>query len=93
MNCCIRTANYTADVKDYVKGLGQLNINLTSAATSNRTFTLYDVRIDLDYSVYEQPNQPEEPDDQWTLTIEQNTGGYVLDKNTGNHKLLIPTHL
>ena len=46
------TANYTADVKDYVKGLGQLNINLTSAATSNRTFTLYDVRIDVDYSYY-----------------------------------------
>lgn len=77
------SANYTADVKDYVKGLGQLNVNLTSAATSNRTFTLYDVRIDLNYSVYEQPNQPEEPDDQWTLTIEQNAGGYVLDKNTG----------
>ena len=44
------SANYTADVKDYVKGLSQLNINLTSAATSNRTFTLYDVRIDVDYS-------------------------------------------
>lgn len=49
------TANYTADVKDYVKGLGQLNVNLTSAATSNRTFTLYDVRIDVDYSYYEVP--------------------------------------
>lgn len=57
------SANYTADVKDYVKGLSQLNINLTSAATSNRTFTLYDVRIDLNYSVYEEPEEPEIPDE------------------------------
>lgn len=56
------SANYTADVKDYVKGLSQLNINLTSAATSNRTFTLYDVRIDLNYSVYEEPEIPDEPE-------------------------------
>lgn len=49
------SANYTADVANYVKDLNQLNINLTSAATSNRTFTLYDVRIDVNYTAYEMP--------------------------------------
>ena len=50
------SANYTADVANYVKDLNQLNINLTSAATSNRTFTLYDVRVDVNYTTYEMPN-------------------------------------
>ena len=50
------SANYTADVANYVKDLNQLNINLTSAATSNRTFTLYDVRVDVNYTTYEIPN-------------------------------------
>ena len=49
------SANYTADIANYVKDLNQLNINLTSAATSNRTFTLYDVRIDVNYTAYEMP--------------------------------------
>ena len=48
-------ANYTADIANYIKNLNQLNINLTSAATSNRTFTLYDVRIDVNYTAYEMP--------------------------------------
>ena len=57
------SANYTADVATIIKDLNQLNINLTSAATSNRTFTLYDVRIDVDYTVYEEiPEEPEEPE-------------------------------
>ena len=47
------SANYTADVSNYIKDLNQLNINLTSAATSNRTFTLYDVRVDVNYTIYE----------------------------------------
>lgn len=47
------SANYTADIANYVKDLNQLNINLTSAATSNRTFTLYDVRVDVNYTAYE----------------------------------------
>ena len=50
------SANYTADIANYVKDLNQLNINLTSAATSNRTFTLYDVRVDVSYTVYETSN-------------------------------------
>ena len=50
------SANYTADIANYVKDLNQLNINLTSAATSNRTFTLYDVRVDINYTAYEIPN-------------------------------------
>lgn len=50
------SANYTADITNYVKDLNQLNINLTSAATSNRTFTLYDVRVDVSYTVYETSN-------------------------------------
>ena len=50
------SANYTVDVANYVKDLNQLNINLTSAATSNRTFTLYDVRVDVNYTTYEIPN-------------------------------------
>ena len=50
------SANYTADIANYVKDLNQLNINLTSAATSNRTFTLYDVRVDVNYTTYEMPN-------------------------------------
>lgn len=45
------TKDYTADITSYAKNLSQLNINLTSAATSNRTFTLYDVRVDVVYSV------------------------------------------
>ena len=49
------SANYTADVANYIKDLNQLNINLTSAATSNRTFTLYDVRVDVNYTDYEMP--------------------------------------
>lgn len=49
------SANYTADIANYVKDLNQLNINLTSAATSNRTFTLYDVRVDVNYTAYEMP--------------------------------------
>ena len=48
-------ANYTADIANYIKNLSSLNINLTSAATSNRTFTLYDVRIDVNYTTYEMP--------------------------------------
>ena len=48
-------ANYTADIANYIKNLSSLNINLTSAATSNRTFTLYDVRIDVNYTAYEMP--------------------------------------
>ena len=74
------SANYTADVKDYVKGLGQLNINLTSAATSNRTFTLYDVRIDLNYSVYEQPEEPEEPGIPEESTSNISMGGIILNQ-------------
>lgn len=81
------SANYTADVKDYVKGLGQLNVNLTSAATSNRTFTLYDVRIDVEYSYYEvseEPDQPTIPADHNSLTIISNEDwGYVVETNTG----------
>ena len=50
------SANYTADVTNYIKDHNQLNINLTSAATSNRTFTLYDVRVDVNYTTYEMPN-------------------------------------
>ena len=49
------SANYTVDITNYVKDLNQLNINLTSAATSNRTFTLYDVRVDVEYTTYEMP--------------------------------------
>ena len=74
------SANYTADVKDYVKGLSQLNINLTSAATSNRTFTLYDVRIDLNYSVYEQPEEPEEPEIPEESTSNISMGGIILNQ-------------
>ena len=49
------TKDYTADITNYIKNLNQLNINLTSAATSNRTFTLYDVRVDVNYTAYEAP--------------------------------------
>ena len=48
-------ANYTADIANYIKNLSSLNINLTTAATSNRTFTLYDVRVDVNYTAYEMP--------------------------------------
>ena len=71
------SANYTADVATIVKDFNQLNINLTSAATSNRTFTLYDVRVDVNYTVYEEvPEEPEPPDnpseDGWiTLDVTQ----------------------
>ena len=72
-------ANYTADIANYVKDLNQLNINLTSAATSNRTFTLYDVRIDVDYTaeIVEEPEEPEVPDTEEIKNI--NLGGSVLE--------------
>ena len=47
--------DYTVDVADIIKDLNNLKLNLTSAATSNRTFTLYDVRVDVEYTVYETP--------------------------------------
>ena len=46
-------SNYTADIADIVKDLNTLNLNLRSAATSNRTFTAYDIRVDVEYTVYE----------------------------------------
>ena len=79
------TANYTADVKDYVKGLDQLNVNLTSAATSNRTFTLYDVRIDVDYSYYEIVDPDPTPDPgpgggETTYLSKLHLGNVIVDK-------------
>ena len=69
------SANYTADVAAIVKNLNQLNINLTSAATSNRTFTLYDVRVDVDYTVYEEvPDEPENPITYYTVTFKDYDG-------------------
>lgn len=47
--------DYTVDVADIIKDLNNLKLNLTSAATSNRTFTLYDIRVDVEYTVYETP--------------------------------------
>ena len=64
-------ANYTADISNYVKDLNQLNINLTSAATSNRTFTLYDVRVDVEYTAYETPKPT------YTVTF-KDWDGFVL---------------
>ena len=76
------SANYTADVANYIKDLNQLNINLTSAATSNRTFTLYDVRIDVNYTVYEEiPEEPENPIIYYTVTF-KDFDGTVLSTQT-----------
>lgn len=60
------TKDYTADVKDYVIGLNNLKLNLTTAGSSNRTYTLYDVRIDVNYSVVETGGgEPEEDVIEW----------------------------
>ena len=76
------SANYTADVANYIKDLNQLNINLTSAATSNRTFTLYDVRVDINYTVYEEiPEEPENPIIYYTVTF-KDFDGTVLSTQT-----------
>ena len=76
------SANYTADIANYVKDLNQLNINLTSAATSNRTFTLYDVRVDVNYTVYEEvPEEPENPITYYTVTF-KDYDGTVLSTQT-----------
>ena len=44
--------NYTGNIADYVIGLSNLKLRVKTTGTSTRTFTLYDVRIDLNYSVY-----------------------------------------
>ena len=79
------STNYTADVANYIKDLNQLNINLTSAATSNRTFTLYDVRVDVNYTVYEEiPEEPEVPENPivyYTVTF-KDYDGTVLSTQT-----------
>ena len=79
------SVNYTADVATIIKDLNQLNINLTSAATSNRTFTLYDVRIDVNYTVYEEiPEEPEVPENPivyYTVTF-KDYDGTVLSTQT-----------
>ena len=83
-------ANYTADIANYIKDLNQLNVNLTSAATSNRTFTLYDVRIDVNYSVVETGGggDPEEDVIEWTGigTVASNLSS---DINHDNYKINI----
>lgn len=43
------TKDYTGDITNYVKDLNYLNLNLTTAGSSNRTFTCYDIRIDVEY--------------------------------------------
>ena len=43
------TKDYTGDITNYVKELNYLNLNLTTAGSSNRTFTCYDIRIDVEY--------------------------------------------
>ena len=46
-------ANYTADVTDYIRGLSGPSVKLTGymTSTSSTTFSVYDVKLDIDYTL------------------------------------------
>ena len=48
------STNYTAEVTDYVKELDTIALTYRTAGTSNRTATVYDIRVDVDYTTYEE---------------------------------------
>ena len=43
--------DYTGDATNYIKGLNNISLTHRTAGSSTRTFTCYDIRIDVDYSV------------------------------------------
>ena len=66
--------DYTGDATDYIKGLNNISLTHRTAGSSTRTFTCYDIRIDVDYSV------PSDAELLNTVIINANEDwGYVKD--------------
>ena len=49
------TKDYTGNATDYIKGLNNISLTHRTAGSSTRTFTCYDIRIDVNYTTYEMP--------------------------------------
>ena len=57
------TKDYSGDITSYIKELNNITLTHRTAGSSNRTFTCYDIRIDVDYSLIEPGETPEVPEE------------------------------
>ena len=80
----------TADISDYIRNLTNLKITgaITGSSTSSQTFSIYEIYIDVVYTVQTtEPDQPEPPiEDGWIVINGANgqwgTGGLMADNST-----------
>lgn len=80
------TKDYTGDATDYIKGLNNISLTHRTAGSSTRTFTCYDIRIDVDYSV------PSDAELLNTVIINANEDwGYV--KNLATNEIYTGTNI
>ena len=57
------TKDYSGDITAYIKELNNIVLTHRTAGTSNRTFTCYDICIDVNYSLIDPGETPEVPEE------------------------------